>query len=104
VKTHWINFTGKEDERDIGDMGTFIMNSNYKKFLGLTIECTLTWERHIEEINKILSSVCYMIRNIKTIMYIITLKNVYYSYFHSVMTHGLTYWGNLPHADKIFKM
>jgi hypothetical protein len=45
-----------------------------------------------------------MIRNIKPIMFIITLKNVYYSYFHSVMTYGFIYWGNSPYADKIFKM
>jgi hypothetical protein len=88
----------------LGDIGTLIMSTNYTKFLGLTIEYTLTWERHIEEINKKLRSACYMIRNIKPIMSIITLKNVYYSYFHSVMTYGLIYWGNLSHADKIFKM
>jgi hypothetical protein len=64
----------------------------------------LTCERHIEEINKKLSSACYMIRNIKPIMSVITLKNVYSSYFHSVMTYGLIYWGNSPHADKTFKM
>jgi hypothetical protein len=45
-----------------------------------------------------------MIRNIKPIMSIITLINVYYSYFHSVMTYGLIYWGNSLHADMIFKM
>jgi hypothetical protein len=64
----------------------------------------LAWGRHIEEIKKKLSSACYMIRNMKPIMSIITLKNVYYSYFHSIMTYGLIYWGHLPHADKIFKM
>jgi hypothetical protein len=101
VKTHCINFTPKKDERDIG---TLIMSSNYSKFLGLPIECTLIWERHIEEINKKLRSACYMIRNIKPIMSIITLKNVYYSYFYSVMTYGLIYWRNSSHADKIFKM
>jgi hypothetical protein len=41
VKTNCINFTAKKDERDIGDIGTLIMSSNYTKFLGLTIECTL---------------------------------------------------------------
>jgi hypothetical protein len=103
VKTR-VNFTAKTDERDIGDIGALIMNSNYMKLLGLTVECTLTWERHIEEINNKLSSTCLLIRNIKPIMSIITLKNVYYSYFHSVMTYSLIYWGNLPYADNIFKM
>jgi hypothetical protein len=104
VKIDCVNFTAKKDERDIGDIGILIMKSNYTKFLGLTTECTLTWERHIEEINKKLSSASYIIRNIKPIMSIITLKNIYYSCFNSVMTHGLIYSGNLPHADKIFKM
>jgi hypothetical protein len=45
-----------------------------------------------------------MIRNIKPFMPVNTMKSIYYSYFHSVMTYGLIFWGNLSHADKIFKL
>jgi hypothetical protein len=39
-------------ERDIGDLGAIITSANYNKFLGLTIEYSITWERHIDEVIK----------------------------------------------------
>jgi hypothetical protein len=45
-----------------------------------------------------------MIRNIKPLLSLNTLKNIYHSYFNSVMTYGLIYWGNSSHAEKVFKM
>ena len=29
---------------------------------------------------------------------------IYYSYFHSVMTYGLLFWGNSPDSIKIFRL
>ena len=29
---------------------------------------------------------------------------IYYSYFHSVMTHGLLFWGNSPDSTKILRL
>jgi len=29
---------------------------------------------------------------------------IYYSYFHSVMTHGLLFWGNSPDSIKILRL
>jgi hypothetical protein len=75
-----------------------------KVFLGLTIESSLTWERYIEDVIKKLSPACHMIRNIKPLMSINTLKIIYHSYFHSAMTYGLIHWGNSSHAEMVFKM
>jgi len=33
-----------------------------------------------------------------------TLKVIYYSYFHSIMTYGLIFWGNSPDSIKIFRL
>ena len=53
MKTYYINFTAKKQVlRDIGDLGTIITNTNHTKFLGLTIENAMTWERHIDEVTK----------------------------------------------------
>jgi len=32
------------------------------------------------------------------------LKTVYYSYFNAIISYGLPFWGNSPHAMKIFRM
>jgi hypothetical protein len=104
-KTYCITFTANNKvERDIGKLGALIKSTNHIKFLGLTIECSLSWESHIDEIIQKLSLACYMIRNIKPLMSLNTLKNIYHSYFHSVMTYGLIYWGNSSYAEKVFKM
>jgi len=42
--------------------------------------------------------------NIKPYMSINTLKTVYYSYFNAIISCGLPFWGNSPHAKKIFRM
>jgi len=33
-----------------------------------------------------------------------TLKMIYYSYFHSVMTYGLLFWGHSSDSIKIFRL
>ena len=50
-----------------------------------------------------MSSACYMM-SIKPFMSLNTLKTVYCSYFNAVISYGLPFWGNSPHAMKIFRM
>jgi uncharacterized protein YlbG (UPF0298 family) len=90
--------------RDLGKFGTFITTSRDIKFLGLIIENSLTWEDQIEEAIKKLSTACYMLRNIKPFVSTNILKIIYYSYFQSVMTYGLMYWGNSSSVDRGFTM
>jgi hypothetical protein len=76
---------------------TFSGLLNYVNIYGCVCVC-------VEELINKLRSACYMIRNIKPLMSINTLKIIYHSYFHSVMTYGVIYWGNLSHAVMVFKM
>jgi len=66
------------------------------KFLCLAIEETLSWKRHINQILSKLSLACYAIRVITSLMSEDTLKIVYHSYVHSIMTCGIIFWGNSP--------
>jgi hypothetical protein len=90
--------------RDFGKFGTFITTSTDIKLLGLIIENFLTWEGHIEEVIKKLSTACYMLRNIKQFVFTNILKIIYLSYFQSIMTYGLMYWGNSSSVDRVFRM
>ena len=97
-KTHCIHFSTNNIgnvERDIGYLDKLITASNQIKFLGLTINCILTWDKHVDEITRKLNSVCYLMRNIKPHMSLNTLQVIYHSLFQPVMSYSLIFWGNL---------
>jgi hypothetical protein len=43
-------------------------------------------------------------RPVKSYVSINTMKMIHYSYFHSVMTYGLLFWGNSLDSIKIFRL
>jgi hypothetical protein len=73
-------------------------------FVGPFINNNLSWKPHIEYIRAKLSSACYAMISIKPYVTINTLKMIYYSYFHSIMTYGLLFWGNSPDSITIFRL
>jgi hypothetical protein len=90
-KTNYVHFTTKRNmsvNLQIG-FNNFVTNSFYTKFLGVTINNTLSWNNHIDLLVKKLSKACYIIRNAKTYIYALSLKMIYYAFFHSVMSYGL---------------
>jgi hypothetical protein len=78
--------------------------STNTKFLGLTVEETLSWKCHINQILSRLSSACYAIKVITPLMPEDILKIIYHSYVHSIITYGIIFWGNSPHNTDIFKI
>ena len=105
-KTHYIQFKTKNNPtHNI----TIVCNDNLItvaptiKFLGLYIHDSINWS-YIEHIIPKLSSACYIMRSIKPFMSFNTLKTIYYSYFNTIMSYGLPFWGNSPHSIKIFRM
>ena len=78
--------------------------ANGIKFLGLFTNNNLSWKTYIECIKSKLSSACYAMRSIKPFVTVNTLRMIYYSYFHSVMTYGLLFCGNSPGSIKIFRL
>jgi hypothetical protein len=63
------------------------------KFLGLTIDTTLTWKHHIGELTSRLNKACYAIRSIKPFMSIDVLRSTYFSYAHSIINMELYFGG-----------
>ena len=67
-KTHFIRFVTKnksQTEINITYDNKLPPSTNITKFLGLTVNCSLTWTNHIDFLTKELSNICYLIRNIK---------------------------------------
>ena len=107
AKTHFSNFISKNNNQlkmDIVYDNKSISVVTYTRFLGLTVNCSLTWTNHIDLLTKKLISTCYLIRNIKPYLSISALKMIYHFLFHSIMSYGIMFWGNSPHSPVIFKM
>jgi hypothetical protein len=83
---------------------SIITNLNSTTFLGLTIESKLPWKGHIADLKSKLNKACYAIRTIKPFMTFNVLRTVYFSYFHSVMSYRIIFWGNLHLNANIFKI
>jgi len=80
-----------------------ILQTNFVKFLGTTIDNTLPWKQHIDTITPKLNKACYIIRS-KLYLSKDALKKVYYAFFHSVMSYGLIFWGNSTNSKCVFKL
>ena len=70
------------------------IQANFVKFLGITVDNTLSWKQHIDTIIPKLNKACYIIRRCKLYLSHAALKMVYYTFFHSVMSYGLIFWGS----------
>jgi len=74
------------------------------KFLGLDIGSSLSWKNHIDQMMIRLSRACYAIRCIKHFMSQDTLRTIYFSYFHSILSYSIIFWGNSAYSSNIFKI
>jgi hypothetical protein len=81
-----------------------ILQTNFVKFLGITVDNTLFWKKHIDTIMPKLNKACYIIKRSKLYLSNDALKIVYYAFFHSVMSYGVIPWGNLTHSKCVFKL
>ena len=96
-RTHFIQFNNKgkcTSTAQIKYEDNQISIANETKFLGLYVKNNLSLKTHIESIQSKLSSGCYAMRSAKPHVTRNTLKSIYYSYFHSVMTYDLLFGGN----------
>jgi hypothetical protein len=64
-------------------------NANEIKFLGLTIDDTLSWKQYIEQMINKMYSACYALRNIVPAD---TLRVIYFAHIHSIISYGIIFW------------
>jgi hypothetical protein len=81
-----------------------IKKTKNTKFLGLDLDSSLSWKDHIDQIMLKLGRACYAIRYVKHFMSLHTLRTVYFSYFHSILSYGIIFWGNSAYSLNIFKI
>jgi hypothetical protein len=106
-KTHFMHFTTKNNSFsnfDIIYKDKKLTNDDSVKFLGLTLDNSLSRKKHIEAMVPKLSSATFAMRVVQLFLSLDYLKLIYYSYFHSISTYGIIFWGNTPHSYVIFRM
>ena len=81
-----------------------INNTYSKNFLGLTLDSILSSKTHFDQLSSKLSSACYIIRSLKSVISTKSLRTIYFSYVHSVITYSIIFWGNSPYSNNIFKL
>jgi hypothetical protein len=106
-ETYFLQFitkTDHENNKQVSFVNRKIATAQSLKFLGLTIDTTLTWKHHIGELPSRLNKACYAIRSINPFMSLDVLRSTYFSYVHSIISYGIIFWGNSSHSEEIFKI
>jgi len=106
-KTYFLQFRPKnsyELDIKISCDNKLIKETKNTKFLGLDIDSSLSWKNHIDQMMFKLSRACYAIRYVKHFMSQDTLRTIYFSYFHSILSYGIIFWGNSAYSSNIFKI
>ena len=68
-----------------------ISNIEYSKFLGLMINNRLSWQSHIDLMVPKLNTATYVIRSLKQLLNLETLKKAYFSFAHSILSYGIIF-------------
>jgi len=105
-KTNYLQFNTKNSwdcELKPNYRGNCSKSSSNTKFLGLTVDNSLSWKAHTDQMMSKLNTACFVIRTIQAIMSLKSLRMVYFAYIHSIICYRIIFWGNQPYSDKIFK-
>jgi hypothetical protein len=81
-----------------------IANTYDIKFLGLSMDGSLFWRNHVDQLIYKLNKSCYAIRSIEPFLSLKTIRMVHFSYIHSLLTYGIIFWGNSSHVKSVFKI
>jgi hypothetical protein len=81
-----------------------ISNTCSTNFLGLSLDSTLLWKIHIEQLSSKINLAYYLNRSLRSLISTENLRIIYFSCVHSIMTYCTIFWGSLPYSDNIFKL
>ena len=106
-KTHYMDFQSSSNAKKHVNKDFKIKLINKvcsTNFLGLILDSTLSWYPHINNLVTRINSARYLIRYLKPLLPIETLRMVYFSSFHSHLSYGIIFWENSSHGDTNFKL
>jgi len=72
------------------------------KFLELMIDNSLSWKNYIDELICKLNKACYAIRSVAPLMSPEVLRMIYFSYVHTIISHGIIWGGGILLIAKLY--
>jgi hypothetical protein len=105
-KTNYIHFVSKRNmsvNLKIGLNNNLITNSSYTKFVGLKMDCKLSWNNHIDLFIVKFSTVFYIISNVKTYMFTSALKIICHAFLYLAVSYEIIFCRNLLQSSTIKK-
>jgi len=106
-KKKFVQFFAKQAKNTLNSIAYekyYILNSDSTSFLGLILDETLSWKLHIDQLCSKLKSACFILRTLSSLLTQQNMKIIYFSYFHSIMTYGVIFWGNSTDRNNVFKL
>jgi hypothetical protein len=104
IKTHYVHFLTRTKLTVNIHKDNLIDKTQSTNFLGFTLDSTQSWKIHIDQPIPRLNSACYIIRFLKSVISTNNLRTIYFSYVHSIIAYGVTFWGNSLCSNIIFKL
>nr|CAI5850542.1 unnamed protein product [Callosobruchus analis] len=105
TKTSYVvfhNYNNRNLNISLSLRGDPLTRSNYVKFLGVSVDENFNWKAHCEDICTKLSSLCYLMRNLRTIVSLDLLLTVYHAHISSRLSYGICFWGTSSAAKNVF--
>lgn len=81
-----------------------ITSHNSVKLLGIFIDDNLNWKSHVDFLGKKLAKTLFLLKNLKPLCNLQTLRMCYFALFHSHLMYGTVLWGNSTNSGKIFRL
>jgi hypothetical protein len=106
-KTYFLHFqtnTDIDNALEINYMNKTVFSVSSVKFLGLLVDDTLSWDKHINKIALKLSSASYALWALTPLLSKNALKMLYFSYARSIISYGIIFWGLSANSIKIFRL
>ena len=75
--------------------GKKLIPSKFVKYLGVYIDCNLSWAYHIDILATKLSRANGMLMKVRHYVSRNTLHSIYFGIFHSLLTYGVQIWGQI---------
>lgn len=81
-----------------------IDNPDSAKFLGVYLDCKLTWEHHTDYVCRKISKNIYLLRSLAHQVSTLTLITAYHSLIHSVISYAILVWGHASSSAAVFSL